>query len=253
MLTSYRRLGASLGSNVKYALRQRSSPHTSGSKRSMGSFTDSPGVQNGVLYGIIGINVAIFAAWQAAINDRQLQYFMRENFMFTSTGVFRDGKYHTLVTSFFSHMDISHLAFNMLAFYSFGLSALPILGAGRFLFMYMGGGILSSFAQAAWPMFIPQHWPAYRLYNKYSPSIGASGAVNSVVAWSILMFPRSILHLYGVVPVPAALLGLGFLGMDAYNLYTGDTNIGNAAHLAGTAYGAVFFLFTRRLTSYRRF
>ena len=45
-----------------------------------------------------------------------------------------------------------------------------------------------------------------------------------------------------VVPVPAIFAGLSFILQDLFGLYTGNTGIGNAAHLGGAAVGAAYFL-----------
>ncbi|KAJ1436088.1 hypothetical protein B484DRAFT_325294 [Ochromonadaceae sp. CCMP2298] len=171
---------------------------------------------------------------------------MQQNFTVSSQGVFQQGKYHTLITAFFSQKDASHLLFNGMAFVSFGMNSIALLGSSRFLLLYMGGGLLSSIAQVSWPYMIPRSWPAYHHYSPYSAGLGASGAVNAVVAWNIITFPTSLIYLYGLLPLPAALLGLAFLGADAYSLYFGQSNIGNAAHLAGSAYGTAFWVMMRR-------
>mmetsp|Transcript_7591 Transcript_7591/g.12790 ORF Transcript_7591/g.12790 Transcript_7591/m.12790 type:complete len:243 (+) Transcript_7591:132-860(+) len=210
--------------------------------------------QNTIIYGIVGANIAVFTGWQMAEKDYQLRNLMTRHFTVSSRGVFRYHDYHTLLTATFSHKDSMHLLFNMVAFYSFGVNCIPVLGAARFSSLYFGGGLLSSLAQVCWPYVIPKSWPAYLQYSYYSVGLGASGAVNAVVAWNILKYPTSMIYLYGILPMPAAVMGLAFLGIDAYSLYRGDGTIGNAAHLAGSFYGAAFFAMTRgRIQSFRRF
>ena len=45
-------------------------------------------------------------------------------------------------------------------------------------------------------------------------ALGASGAVNSVVVCTILLAPRATVLLYGILPLPAWLLGVGWVGLD---------------------------------------
>lgn len=207
-----------------------------------------------VLETIIGTNVIVFVAWQAAMKDYQLNSFMKRHFTTSSIGVIYRRDYHTLITSAFSHISVWHLAGNMLVLYSFGFDTLTQLGSSRFLLLYLGGGLVSSLALVAWPSVIPRSWPAYYQYDHNAVGLGASGAVNAVIAWSIFKWPRSIIYLYGVLPLPAALLGVGFICYDAVDLYYGSTrNVGNASHLCGAVYGALFYAGTRRLSSYRRF
>ena len=67
-----------------------------------------------MLYAIALANVAVFAAWHN-LDPR----FMRANFLVSEESIKR-GRWHTLLTSAFSHRDVSHLAANMLALYFFG-------------------------------------------------------------------------------------------------------------------------------------
>ena len=46
------------------------------------------------------------------------------------------------------------------------------------------------------------------------PALGASAAVNGIVMLSILLYPRRMVYLYAVLPVPAALLGVLYIGSD---------------------------------------
>jgi len=207
-----------------------------------------------VLETIIGTNAIVFVAWQFAMKDYQLNSFMKRHFTTSSIGVIFRRDYHTLLTSAFSHISVWHLAGNMLVLYSFGFDTLAQLGSRRFLLLYLGGGLVSSLALVAWPYVIPRSWPAYYQYDHNAIGLGASGAVNAVIAWSIFKWPRNIIYLYGVLPLPAALLGVGFICYDAVDLYYGSTrNVGNASHLCGAAYGALFYVGTRRLSIYRRF
>jgi len=197
-----------------------------------------------IYYGIIVANVGVFAAWQQAGNDWSLMRYMTNNFTVSRVGVTFQHKYHTLVTSFFSHADFSHLLFNMLAFATFGNSAIQCLSPGRFALLYFGGGLFASLSHVYASSLIPYDWPGRRkLMN--SPALGASGAVNALVMWSVCTFPRSTIYVF-IFPVPAVVAGLGFVTWDFYNAYVGHTNIGSIAHLGGAFYGATFYAWTRK-------
>ena len=208
-----------------------------------------------ILYGIIGANTVVFATWSIAERGYSLRKFMREHFTVSAAGVLRQHNFHTLITSCFSHNEMWHFAFNMITFYTFASTPLAVLGGTRFLALYFGGGLVSSFAQIMSPYIIPDSWPAsrYGYLTERTAGLGASGAINALVAWNILAMPRATVLLYGIIPMPLALFGLGFIAMDAYSLYFGGTNVGNAAHLSGAAVGTIFFLVTRRSTPFGRF
>lgn len=198
-----------------------------------------------LLWGIVGANAIVTAAWFISGQNRSLQRFLIKHFTLSGANVFLNHAYHTLLTCAFSHKDIMHFLFNMFTFYTFGNSIVHIIGAGRFAVLYLGGGLVSSVCQVMWPLIVPRTWPAWNHVTPHDISLGASGAVNAVVAFSILTNPGGLILLYGVVPLPAALFGLGFIGMDAYSLYKGDSKIGNAAHLGGAVFGAMMFAMTR--------
>jgi membrane associated rhomboid family serine protease len=206
---------------------------------------------NGIIWSLITINLAIFGAWKMSETDRSLQAFMYRNFTISGNGLSRHHNYHTLITSTFSHQSFQHLLFNMIGLWSFGVNMLYLITPKQFLLLYMGGGAISSLCQAYWPYIVPRSWPAWGQISPYDRGLGASGAVNSIVMWSVLSSPMSMFYLYGLIPIPAALFGVLFIGKDAYSLYYGDRAIGNAAHLGGALFGGMMFIFSRG--RFRRF
>jgi membrane associated rhomboid family serine protease len=202
-----------------------------------------------LIFGIIGTNVAVFGAWYQSQNDYAISRFLRDNFTVSHQGVLRQYKIHTLVTAMFSHMELSHLALNMITLYFFGTQALAVLGARSFMSLYFGGGLTASCCHVFWPDVAPASWTRRLRGSMYAPALGASGAVSAVVAWSIFYAPLSIVYVYMVIPVPAALFGIFYIGSEFQDLYKGNTMAGNAAHLGGAAFGASYFL----LRNSRRF
>ena len=56
----------------------------------------------------------------------------------------------------------------------------------------------------AWPYVAPYlNIPASYRVSKQTMALGASGAINAVVAWSIFTFPTRMIYIYMVLPVPA--------------------------------------------------
>ena len=202
-------------------------------------------VQKLIFYSILGGNAGVFACWQLASEDRYRLRDMHKHFTVSTYGVRYQHLYHTIVTSFFSHSNVMHFAFNMLGFVSFANSALKELGSGRFILLYYGGGVISSLCHVYAPYLVPRYWPSQRKLET-SSGLGASGAISSLLAWYTCRYPMSMLHLFGIVPIPAAVAALGFGALDCYNLYSGDMDIGSASHLGGAAFGIGFSLLTRR-------
>ena len=213
--------------------------------RNFFSFRGPSGSSDSLLLGIAAANVGVWGLWQMAEQDRMLLRFMNSHFTVSSGGVIKQGRVHTLLTAMFSHQSGWHLFANMFTLYFFGSEALLLLGAQRFLSLYVGGGIFSSFCHVAWPYFTPRSWPSRYSFQRHAAGLGASGAVGSTVAYSIATFPTRIIYVYMIVPVPAALFGALYIANDAFGLYDGRGQVGNAAHLGGAAYGMAYWLLTR--------
>jgi membrane associated rhomboid family serine protease len=197
------------------------------------------------LWVVIGANTVVFGLWQYAKGSYDMNKFLHQHFTCSRFGVEMRHRYHTLLTSAFSHMDFGHYLINMIALYTFGSNTIHLLGLRPFVGMFFGGALVSSLFQLVWPDLIPKSWPARYSLNRNSAGLGASGAVNAIVACNILMFPKSMIYLYGIVPIPAALAGLAFLGLDAYQLYYGNSGVGNAAHISGAVVGVITYFATR--------
>jgi membrane associated rhomboid family serine protease len=138
---------------------------------------------NKVMWAVIGTNVGIYFMWQYAINsyktfgDTHWLNIMAKNFI-NSTESMKEGRYHTLLTSAFSHKSLDHLGLNMLVLYSIGQGVLEAVGASRFLLLYAGAGVASSVVALTYRQYIR---PILEK-NKYgkkddskSGSMGASG------------------------------------------------------------------------------
>lgn len=217
---------------------------------------DSYAQRDGFLKSLILANVVVTGFWlNARMNSkksaRSLEY-MHDNFTVSTHGFFREHKYHTLVTSFFSHMSVYHLTSNMHALWVFGPAVIHSIGTANFALLYMGGGVVSSLAQLYWPHIIPQSWPARQRYNG-GTLLGASGAVNSVAMWVMFRWPLAKFPLFGIMELPGAVVGAVWIAVDATGLYDGSTDgVGHMAHLAGAAFGALYFI-ASSLTGRRRY
>lgn len=144
----------------------------------------------------------------------------------------RQHQYDRLLTCGFIHADFGHLLFNMFTFYSFGgyMERLfqPRIGAIGYALFYLGGIVIS-----ALPSYL-RHIddPDYR-------SLGASGAVSAVLFAFILINPWAMILVF-VVPVPAILFALVYLGYTIYMDRRRTDRINHSAHLWGAIYGILF-------------
>ena len=192
---------------------------------------------------IIGINVLVFLAWQAASVVPGLGDFMVVNFL-VSTSRLMHGYVWTLVTAAFSHNELWHLAINMFVLWSFGTVLERLWGTRTFVLFYLAAAVFSSLSHCAVSSFL--------MGNGNIPALGASGAVSGLLLAYALYFPRHKILLFGVIPVPALAGVLAFVGIDLWGLVAqsrgGGLPIGHGAHLGGALAGALMYFFWLRDT-----
>lgn len=145
------------------------------------------------------------------------------------------------------HADLGHLAFNMIALYSFGeivelyFSAL-FGGAGRIIFLLF---YISALAISSIPTYIKNK------DNSLYMSLGASGAVSSLVfAFMVLAPTQKIGILFLPFNIPAFIYGFLYIALSAYLDKRGTGNINHSAHLFGALYGIAFIVIACMLAHY---
>lgn len=130
------------------------------------------------------------------------------------------------------HADFQHLLFNMITLFFFGRAMEGLyaqhLGPLGFLWFYLGGLLVSIL-----PSYLKNR------NNANYRSLGASGAVSAVLFAFILLRPWSMIIVF-VIPVPAILYAVAFLGYSIYMDQRGGGHINHSAHSWGAAYGVLF-------------
>lgn len=143
----------------------------------------------------------------------------------------RGKEYWRLATCGLIHADVPHLAFNMITLYFFGQLVeyfySAMIGPIGYLLFYVGGLVVSS-----WPS-----WHQHRNDSGYR-SLGASGAVSAVLFSYILLQPWARIIVF-VVPMPAILYAVLYIGYTIYMDRQRTDNINHNAHLWGAIYGVV--------------
>ncbi len=159
---------------------------------------------------------------------------MMEELIFYSPAITRDNQWYRFITSGFIHADIQHLAFNMFTLYFFGKnweSAYnDYLGLDKiwYIVLYLGALIVSQ---------IPSYLK--NTNNYHYRSLGASGAVSAIVFSMILLMPWSTLYVF-VLPIPAIIYAVLYLGYTIYMSRKGGDSINHDAHLWGAIFGIIF-------------
>lgn len=144
------------------------------------------------------------------------------------------GRFWTLLTYGFLHDDqtLWHIVFNMLTLFFFGPRVEEIMGRAEFLRFYCTAIVL---AGLAWVI-------GEQVSGLGGPSrlVGASGGVMATLAAFIWYYPRETILIYGVLPVPAWVLGIVYLLSDLRGAGSQGGNVAHIAHLAGAAFGILY-------------
>ncbi|ANQ50424.2 rhomboid family intramembrane serine protease [Flammeovirga yaeyamensis] len=180
---------------------------------------------------LIVLNVGI--SYYAFQNDSVRYKLLMDPYLVASKN-----QWYRFISSAFVHSSWMHLLFNMLTLYFFGesvericmiLTGNVLYGELAFLALYFGGAIIADI-----PSYIKHKGDInYR-------SLGASGAVSSVVFFMIIFAPVQDICLYFVLCLPSFILGAAFLIYSYYQSNNPNTYINHSAHLFGAIWGIAF-------------
>ncbi|WP_339704884.1 rhomboid family intramembrane serine protease [uncultured Kriegella sp.] len=137
------------------------------------------------------------------------------------------GQKERMLTSGFLHVDVAHLFFNMFTLYFFADVVISWFGPGKFIAIYF----VSLLAGSLLALFFHKNEPYYS-------AVGASGAVTGILYAAILLQPGMDLMLFFIpIPIPAYIVGIGYLMYSIYGMKSRMGNIGHTAHFGGAIGG----------------
>ena len=190
-----------------------------------------------VLY-LIGITVLVFMA--------QRMFKPVTIYLSMIPELVRHGWVWQLVTYMFVHSPegFTHLFFNMLGLFIFGMQVERRMGSKEFLLYYILTGTLAGFAS-----FLVYYFTGTRAIL-----MGASGAIFAVELAFATFFPDALIYIWGLIPVRAPVLVLGFTGLELFFSVTGGRgNVAHLTHLSGFASGWLYFLIRFHINPLREF
>jgi membrane associated rhomboid family serine protease len=140
------------------------------------------------------------------------------------------------LTAGFTHSPdgIGHVLFNMLGLFFLGRNVEYRYGSKEFLRFYLAALV---FANVAWCVIgklsgAPESTGIY----------GASGAVAAVVVLFAFNFPNVTILVMFVLPMPAWLAGVLFVGLDMYGaMHERGSNVAYTAHVAGALFALLYY------------
>lgn len=189
----------------------------------------SPFLRTTVVKSLVIANTAVFIL-QIILGLVNKNFWFIETFGLTPILITSKFFLWQFITAMFLHGSFFHLLFNMLFLVFFGPELEMIWGKKRFLYFYLGVGILANLF-----MYL------LNIHNLI-PTIGASGAIYGVVGAFAAYFPnRQIIYI--LFPMPMKFFVLVILIIPAF-LGTigaeGSPGIAHAVHIAGVFLGIAY-------------
>ncbi len=145
-----------------------------------------------------------------------------------------DKMYWQLFTYMFVHGGLSHIFFNMLGLLFFGFTTEKAMGSREFLLMYLCCGFFSGVFSLIYYLIIGMNNILL---------IGASGAIYSMLFAYAVIFPRSKIYIWGIIPIQAPLLVLLYALIEVGSqIFSVAGGIAHLTHLAGFLIAWLYFI-----------
>ncbi|KAL7850951.1 hypothetical protein AOLI_G00213070 [Acnodon oligacanthus] len=172
--------------------------------------------------GIIALNTVVLCCWR-------IPYMQRSMLKYFTSNPASKTRCLPMVLSSFSHYSILHMMANMYVLWTFSTSVVSLLGREQFLAVYLSGGVFSTFIS----------YICKTATGRLGPSLGASGAVMTVLAAVCTKMPEAKL---GIVLLPMLSFTAGtalkaLVAFDTVGLVLGWRMLDHAAHLGGVLFG----------------
>jgi membrane associated rhomboid family serine protease len=139
----------------------------------------------------------------------------------------------TFFTSIFLHANLSHLFYNMLALFFFGLYLEKLVSRKIYLLIFFSSGFFGNL------LFL------LTSFNSSIPAVGASGAIYGIIGALAALRPYAIVYVY-FTPMPLIVMAFLWALISFVGIFV-PSNIAHAAHLSGLVSGyAVGYIVKKR-------
>jgi membrane associated rhomboid family serine protease len=148
--------------------------------------------------------------------------------------VLQEGWWWQPFSYMFAHAGLTHILFNMLGLLFFGTQIERRMGSNEFLLFYFVTGILAGLFSLGF------YWitGSMRVFL-----LGASGAVFAVLLAFATLFPNAMIYIFGIIPMRAPILVLGYTALELFAQITGGGGgIAHLTHLAGFIFAFLYFV-----------
>jgi len=194
------------------------------------------------VFWLIGINVLVFIA--TYFSSQRNQQYMITHLSMIPYAVIELKWVWTFVTYMFMHGGFQHILFNMLGLFIFGIQVERQMGSKEFLLFYFVTGTLAGIFS----------FVVYYLTNNLIVALmGASGALYAVQLAYAILFPNAIIYIWGIIPLRAPVMVLGFTVISLFFIATGGGgNVAHLTHLAGFGFAWLYFIIRFGISPLRR-
>ena len=190
---------------------------------------------------IIGLNLIVFVATYLLLRFIATDLYLEFLSFFGLVPALFWNQPWTILTNLFIHGGFFHLLANMVTLYFFGSYLYRLIGPGKFLWVYFGGGILGNIFHIL--LTLLGVILSIRFFGSpFIPVVGASGAIFALGGTLTMMRPK--LKVF-IIPIPVPLpLWVAVIG--GFIILSFLPHIAWQAHLGGLIVGLVAGYFFRR-------
>src|SRR5262245_7581312 len=104
---------------------------------------------------------------------------------------------------------LQHILFNMITFWFFGRSIEYRYGKREYLLFFRVAIVVSGMTWVVGELVANRGWSE-------ASALGASGGISAVLLLFCLNFPHQLIYIWGVLPIPAWVFAVLFVGQDVF-------------------------------------
>jgi membrane associated rhomboid family serine protease len=137
----------------------------------------------------------------------------------------------TFVTAIFLHADITHILFNMIALFFFGIYLEKKISKKSYIFIFLLAGIIGNVGYY------------FSAPDSSIPGLGASGAIYGIMGTLTVLAPTAVVFVYGI-PMPMFVAAIFWFLLEFFGLFA-PSDIAHGAHLGGLFVGIILGVYFR--------
>lgn len=174
-----------------------------------------------ILLVLINVVVYLYTEWKGSSLDAE---FMIDMGAMYEPAFIEGHEYYRIITHFFLHFGLEHLANNMISLLVLGYTLEQEIGRIRYLFLYMASGVIAGFVSVYVNLYLGEN----------VVSCGASGAIYGLMGALLMLLIKNRKRI-----VRGDIMRFGVYLL--LSLYSGmqDTGIDNTAHISGVVVGFI--------------